>query len=332
MADETLHFTADEILTELRRRQRATAGAPRGVAPMAPRARRAAAIGAVATGTLVRELRRAQRAIYGVDDRKDAFEMPRDVRALASASVALVQAEDLVRHGRGWRLRTTSYREDYNLCSEEPFVKQPLGCFCSGVLVRPDVIATAGHCVEKQSELAGMRFVFGFRMLTRNKAQTTFDDDDVYQGKALIGQQLTADGTDWALVQLDRRVKGRTPVKFRTAGKVAENDKLFVIGHPCGLPQKFADGARVQQNSRRDFFTATLDTYGGNSGSPVFSEKTKRLEGLLVRGQTDFVSVGDCQVSQVFPSTGAGGEDVTRATVWSGRVPKAANGGRGRRR
>jgi S1-C subfamily serine protease len=275
---------------------------------------------------LATALKDAQRSIYGVDNRKDHFDMPKAVKPLAASSVALVKKADLTKTSAGWQLQTVPFQDEYQLCSDETFAVQPLGCFCSGVLVAPDVIATAGHCVERASELAGIRFVFGFRMIDEDQVQTTFDADDVYTGKQVIGRQLTADGTDWALVKLDRPVKGRTPVKLRTSGKIGNRDRVFVIGHPCGLPQKFADGASVQLNARANYFTATLDTYGGNSGSPVFSAKTKALEGLLVRGQTDFVWVGNCRVSQVYPSSGSAGEDVTRTAVWLGKVPNAGGG------
>ena len=232
-----------------------------------------------------------------------------------------------MKQGSGWRLLTTEFGTDYQLCPQEPFRTQPLGCFCSGVLVGPDVIATAGHCITSATKMAATRFVFGFRMTSGSKARTQFPDDDVYAGKKIIGRQLTADGTDWALVQLDRPVVGRTPVPFRTSGKIGSTEKLFVIGHPCGLPQKFADGAEVKQNTNASFFSATLDTYGGNSGSPVWNAATKTLEGLLVRGQTDFVRVGTCNVSKVFPTTGPQGEDVTRSTVWAAKVPKSKSAG-----
>ena len=331
MADRSARWTPDEILAELRRRERAGAGGARALKP--PREPRAQSLASVATPKLTAALKAGQRAIYGVDDRKEAFEIPASARQLAAASVALVQASDLRRSSGGWRLATTSFKEEYELCPQEKFGSQPLGCFCSGVLVAPDVIATAGHCIEKAADLATTRFVFGFRMLDRKKARTTFPDDDVYTGTKILGRRLSEDGTDWAVIRLDRPVVGRKPVKFRSSGKVSDTEPLFVIGHPCGLPQKYAAGATVQQNSRRVYFVANLDTYGGNSGSPVFGARSRTLEGLLVRGQTDFVKVGSCHVSQVFPTTGAGGEDVTRSTVWSKVVgakgrKQAANGAR----
>jgi hypothetical protein len=153
--------------------------------------------------------------------------------------------------------------------------------------------------------------------------RTSFTADDVYEGAALIGRKLTASQTDWALVRLARSVVGRSPVAFRTAGKIAASQKLFVIGHPCGLPQKYAPGASVRNNTPAAFFVANLDTYGGNSGSPVFNATNIQVEGILVRGENDFVNNGSCYVSLVCPTTGCRGEDVTRATEWSGKVPKA---------
>ena len=33
---------------------------------------------------------------------------------------------------------------------------------------------------------------------------------------------------------------------------------------------------------------ANLDTFSGNSGSPVFNKRTKRVEGILIAGETDY--------------------------------------------
>ena len=59
-------------------------------------------------------------------------------------------------------LATHSYADAYNLCKEEPFFEQEVGAFCSGSLVGPDVIMTAGHCVPSAEECANIKFVFGF--------------------------------------------------------------------------------------------------------------------------------------------------------------------------
>src|SRR3712207_7230060 len=62
-----------------------------------------------------------------------------------------------------------------------------------------------------------------------------------------------------------------------------------------GLPTKIADGARVVR-ANASFFEADLDTFGGNSGSPVFDARTNTVLGLLVRGATDYRARGSCNV------------------------------------
>lgn len=318
----TKEFTAEELVAELRRRERrkTVGGISRSAAP----ASRTGDLDNIATADLARMAQDRQRVIYGVDNRKDVFQVTTaKIRKAAKAVVALVKAADLNSDGQGgWTLATTSYKDDYDLCSSEAFASQPLGCFCSGFLVRPDVIVTAGHCVKSAADLATMRFVFDFRMVNASTAKTSFGADDVYEASRLIGRKLTQDKTDWAVVQLTRPVVGRLPVSFRTAGKIAAAQKLYVIGHPCGLPQKYAPGASVRDNTQAAFFVANLDTYGGNSGSPVFNASNHQVEGILVRGENDFVTNGSCYVSLVCPTTGCRGEDVTRASEWSSQVSK----------
>jgi Trypsin-like peptidase domain len=321
------HWTADELLAELRRRERTTAAVAAGktTRALAQPPGRMGELQKLATGKLTKLAQARQRVIYGVDNRKDIYQVTSArVRAAANSVVALIKNSDLTRNRDGsYALATQSYKEQYDLCDSEPYVRQPLGCFCSGFLVRADVVATAGHCVKSQADLGRMRFVFGFHMLNASQARTQFAADDVYTGVTLIGRQLADDGTDWALVRLDRAVVGRTPVKLRVSGKVGNTQSLFVIGHPSGLPQKYAPGAKVRDNSPGPFFVANLDTYGGNSGSPVFNASTGKVEGILVRGENDYVSNGSCNVSMVCPTTGCRGEDVTRTGIWTGKIPKS---------
>jgi V8-like Glu-specific endopeptidase len=121
---------------------------------------------------------------------------------------------------------------------------------------------------------------------------------------------------DYALIRLDRKVVGRTPLKYRKSGKIAEGQEIVVIGHPTGLPTKVAGGANVRENHRDVFFNANLDTFGGNSGSAVFNADTGEVEGILVRGEQDYEydwSKG-CRVVYKCTDDGCRGEDVTRIT------------------
>lgn len=275
------------------------------------------ALSDIDTPALVNALKNKQRVIYGVDDRVDHFDVadPR-VAANAEAVAALFDAAEVVDEGYGSsRLVLEKFKTVKKLCNGEAFEEQPCGAFCTGFLVRPDVIATAGHCVNPDylAHVERIRFVFGFRMKDAFTARVIIPNTDVYSGRSIIKQVLTQTAADWALVRLDRRVVGRQPLALRTSGTIDKDAPVYVLGHPCGLPLKYAPGATVRDNSRATFFKANLDTYGGNSGSPVFSAQHE-IEGILVRGSTDFVRVGQCRRSMVIPTTGRNGEHVTRAS------------------
>ena len=323
------NFSLSELLSELRARDSQKSAANKSTGPQ--EAVSGSASGAPAandmlaqadTGAIAMAVQGKQKVIYGVDDRKDVFELTvqqdkDDVESVA----ALFQDGDVTDNGDGTStLRTQNFGTAKNLCQGERFRDQPIGAFCSGFLVAPDIIATAGHCADT-NDVTSIRFVFGFRMLNKTTAQTVINNSDIYSGVSIIGRQLTQSGTDWALVRIDRAITNRRVLPIRRTGKIADDQRLHVIGHPTGLPTKFAGGASVRDNQPQAFFVANLDTYGGNSGSPVFNSDTHMVEGILVRGETDFVSSGGCNISLVCPNTGCRGEDSTRTTEFEHLVP-----------
>lgn len=261
-------------------------------------------------------------AIYGNDNRKDIFEITNQaILNNADSIVALFQSEDIIDKGNGTStLVTKNIMERYNLCPDEKFRNQPIGAFCSGFLVAPNIIATSGHCVDSDN-VHRVRFVFGFRMLNARTPLTVINNSDIFQGMRIIERSLENSRADWALVEIDRNVTNHRFVQLRRSGKIADGQSLYVIGHPLGLPLKYADGATIRDNAPADVFIANLDTYAGNSGSPVFNSITHDVEGILVRGERDFVEEGNCLSSMTCLDTGCRGEDCTRATEFADKVP-----------
>ena len=313
-ATETLEdFSLDDLYNELRYRANKVTSDKKGII------NRKSRINTIPTLTIVTAVKSRQKVIYGTDDRKDFHNIQNrlDILNDIQSTVALFESDKVRDLGDGTsEITVEKFGDVYNLCSNEKFREQPIGAFCSGFLVAPDIIATAGHCVN-MNDVQNVRFVFGFRMNGPDNPNTKISNSDVYKGESLIDRKLTDDGTDWALVKLDRPVQNHTSVKIRKQGKIADNQKVHVIGHPCGLPLKVAENAFVRDNSNSSYMTCNLDTYGGNSGSPVFNSETHEVEGILVRGETDFEPSGNCNVSLVCPTTGCRGEDVTRTTEFA---------------
>ena len=175
--------------------------------------------------------------------------------------------------------------ESRGICSDARFAQQKTAANCSGFLVGPDLLVTAGHCVQTASDCRNNKWVFNYAHTT-SSSDMTITTDDVYGCKEIISQSLDRrTKNDYALLRLDRKVEGREPLTVRTEGKVKTNTPLVVIGHPTGLPSKVADGAWVRNNNPGVYFVANLDTFGGNSGSAVFNSETGVVEGILVRGE-----------------------------------------------
>jgi len=319
-------LNVDDLLAELRRREAGVKSADQELARLTTET----PLSKVSTSELTNALREAQKVIYGVDDRVEAFQISdEDVQKNAASVASLIDIADITDNGDGTStIKTVTFGQAQNLCSGEPFRNQPTSPFCTGFLVGTELIATAGHCVDGNN-IGRTRFVFGFRMNPDGTPNVIIPNGDIYRGIAIVAHKLESAGADYAVVKLDRPVTGRHILPLRRTGKISEGESVYVLGHPSGLPLKYAPGAIVRTNSATSFFVANLDTYGGNSGSPVFHEDTNIVEGILVRGETDFVMSGTCRVSNVCPTTGCRGEDVTRATEFEQFVPSTTdvNGG-----
>ncbi|MFA5140858.1 MAG: serine protease [Elusimicrobiota bacterium] len=266
--------------------------------------------------------------IYGEDGRLDLHQVqnPKIVK-MAECTVALFK-EDRVKIDPERKvavLTTKNYGEARRLCPEEPFRDQNVGAFCSGSLVAPATIMTAGHCVKTEADCKAVRFVFGFG-IPKAGAGTPAElpSSQVYGCAAIVAREQANSGPDWALLRLDRRVTDRAPLKLSRDGAPAKGTRLFVIGHPAGLPTKYAGGAAVRDPSPKGYFVTNLDTYGGNSGSAVFNAVTGEVEGILVRGDLDYVLDQErkCFRSNRVPEDGGRGEDVTDASIPGALIPK----------
>jgi V8-like Glu-specific endopeptidase len=183
------------------------------------------------------------------------------------------------------------------VCSDELFAKQPTIADCTGFLIADDLLVTAGHCAldgegeyknEKTFECSENSWLFDYSMHGSDVDTENMSSDKLYRCKEVVIGELT-EKVDFAIIRLDRKVTDREPLKMRSEGKIAKDNGIFVIGHPSGLPMKYSGDASVKINASETYFSTNLDTFGGNSGSPVFNADTLEVEGILVRGRTDYV-------------------------------------------
>jgi len=257
------------------------------------------------------------KVVYGDDDRLDLFETTNPLHLeLAKSTAAMIEASELTSIGENYKI-TGETLQERGICASAKFAKQITSAMCSGFLVGKDLLVTAGHCVRRQADCDTYAWVFDYGVDSADKAEFTVAKSSVYRCKKIISQTLDrATMDDFALIRLDREVTDRTALKFRKDGKVQDGRPMVVIGHPTGLPTKVAAGAIVRNNANPYYFVSNLDTFGGNSGSAVFDAETGTVEGILVRGENDYVYDYNqgCRVPQQCTNEGCRGEDVTRIT------------------
>lgn len=242
-------------------------------------------------------------AVFGIDDRVSIRPGSLGFDLSRSTAIAVLSANfERVSPGK---IRLDVDKLDEKFCPSVRFSKQiALSYPCTGFLVGPDLIATAGHCMvntgvsrnETQLHCKEFSWLFDFNETTDPE---NVSSENHYTCKRVIYavKDEKAPYRDFALVQLTRPVKGRTPLKLSTA-PVRPQEILSMIGHPFGLPSKLSRNARiVVNNPQRGSFLTSLDAFDGNSGSPVFNSKNE-VVGILIGGtpSASTITTGRCEI------------------------------------
>ena len=249
--------------------------------------------------------------VYGDDNRVQALNHPDPiVQDLSKSILAQISNSNIDNKGE---LTEKTLSERLNLCPGEKFENEISAAECTGFLIDDDHVMTAGHCIRSQNDCDSFEWVFDY-----HSDSSAIELENLYSCESIISREEDSlTGIDFAVIKLNRKVKDRKVLKFRLNGNIEKNTNLFVLGHPSGIPMKYADDATVKKNISKDFFTTNLDTFGGNSGSPVFNKDTGVVEGILVRGDEDYINSGSCLVVNTVSQSGDG-EEVLRMSATKG--------------
>ncbi len=252
--------------------------------------------------------------VYGTDDRQDVYAHPdATLRARAQqATVAVMFAATLnPTDPNNVTISAPTLGASHNLCTTERFWDDPAAASCSGTLIDDDLVLTAGHCISS-SDCDNKRFVFNYYRTSADTLQTVTTADIFGCAAVVVRKQGVV---DYAVVRLDRPATPRFTPAPVSAGNTAmtPGQNVAVIGCPNGIPFKIDSGGSVRdpRAGTLDYFAATTDTFGGNSGSGVYETSGYTVRGILVRGDTDYVNNGGCNVVNTCSETGCRGEDST---------------------
>lgn len=179
----------------------------------------------------------------------------------------------------------------YNLCAGQAFYEQPIVGTGTAFIFSEKSMMTAKHVFER--DVKDYVVVFGYNIVQNNGVvEVFFDKNNLYYPTKILH---SADELDVVEFEVDRNFD-RKALEYENSLKAlkAASNEIYMIGHPCGLPMKVALNATIEKNPHQQYFYTTLDSYQGNSGSPVFNFYTHKVIGVLVSGDKDYKFNGSC--------------------------------------
>lgn len=238
--------------------------------------------------------------------------------AILFARAALGEVED------GYvTIATQRLRDRYTLCDDrfgrEPVIPAARG---SGFLVAREPgathsshLVTASHCV-KPAALADTCVLFTFDRAASQGGRLRVPVADIFTLRREVKRDNSA---DWVILELDRPVTGRT-IRPLASERIGDQAWVHIAGHPLGLPRKLAGNGVVRDNTAPAQFRASVDAYGGNSGSPIFDARSHAVVGMLVSGNEDLMPTYGCNLDHCIADQ-CPGELCTRVTTFAQFVP-----------
>jgi hypothetical protein len=253
---------------------------------------------------------RQQAVVYGADDRRDLYQLPRDDAGLRSLarSVAAVIPRDAIDQGDGGApiLLGETLAETFGLCADQPYAQEVSAAVCTAFLIDDALLATAGHCFNFALDCKNYLFVFDYVRDARTSAVRLAAENIFECTRTRVRVDEMEPGVwkrDYAIVELSRRAVGRTPLAVRSQ-PIALGEPVSVISASAGLPLKVDRGAHVldARAHMNDFFRLDSDTAHGSSGAPVFDADGLAV-GIVVRGRSDYLlnEPAGCYVENVLP-------------------------------
>jgi len=214
-----------------------------------------------------------------------------------SKSVCLITSEDNLFMNQPI---TARYGDIHELNEDQPLVNMPSiinggECRCAtGFLIGKKSILTARHVIKNKNveEIKRLRVIFNYKLSSHNpKRAQRVNSHDVYKVRQVIdrgeGSILLDKRNDWCVLELVKVVNSGKKLRI-SKSKLKVGQELVMIGHPDGMPLTGALKGKILKEpspSTKHAYYCSLDSFHGNSGSPIFTYPKFELVGLYVAGK-----------------------------------------------
>lgn len=223
--------------------------------------------------------------IYGEDNRHESqsAEVSTELRVLSRSVPAIMEKSKLKPRADGDFDPQGYPMSKMGFCSDVRFSGQQYMARCGSSLIGPDLVLTAGHCIDDNltkwcnEHSVVLDYAVGLDAEVIPKK-------NVYDCEKVIYRNFEMPfGEDLALIKLKNKVMNRELIKLSsTLPSISQS--LTMIGYPLGIAQKVVDEGEVtMMGPLKVSFRHNLDTFSSNSGGPIFALDGTQV-GVLVRG------------------------------------------------
>lgn len=223
---------------------------------------------------------------WSLGGRLEFYESNNSVLRTATESTAMIMKKgDLESAKKSGHLQLSKDAKRRTCCAKNavcrPYGGQAAMGRCTGFLVAEDTLVTAGHCVDRLG-CDAIRAMFGIYKEDDGDAVMPVAEQNVFACKKVLEQEFTA-LSDYAVIQLDRKVKNQKPLPVRETSEAMKDESVGLVGGPGGVPLKLSGAGKVRPIEPSEaFFVEGWEAVTGDSGAPVLNLMTGKVEGVYI--------------------------------------------------